>query len=103
MMKWTEKAHGIKYVSLRYFNVAGARETGEIGEDHHPETHLIPIILQTALGQRENITIFGDDYDTPDGTCIRDYIHVEDLIEANILDLTYLQKGGKSYIFNLVS
>jgi|SRR5690625_1124157 len=103
MMKWTEKAHGIKYVSLRYFNVAGARETGEIGEDHHPETHLIPIILQTALGQRENITIFGDDYDTPDGTCIRDYIHVEDLIEAHILALTYLQKGGKSDIFNLGS
>lgn len=103
MMRWCEEAHGIKYVSLRYFNVAGARETGEIGEDHRPETHLIPIILEVALEQREHITIFGDDYDTPDGTCIRDYIHVEDLIEAHLLALDYLQNGGESDIFNLGS
>ncbi|MUK90212.1 UDP-glucose 4-epimerase GalE [Ornithinibacillus sp. L9] len=103
MMKWTEKAHDIKFVSLRYFNVAGARESGEIGEDHRPETHLIPIILQVALGQRSHITIFGEDYDTPDGTCIRDYIHVEDLINAHLLALDYLQKDGQSDIFNLGS
>lgn len=103
LMKWTEHAHGIKYVSLRYFNVAGARETAEIGEDHRPETHLIPIILQAALGQRPHITIFGEDYQTPDGTCIRDYIHVEDLINAHLLALHYLREGGKSDIFNLGS
>ncbi|MBM6618960.1 UDP-glucose 4-epimerase GalE [Bacillus suaedaesalsae] len=103
LMKWTEQAHDIKYVSLRYFNVAGARETAEIGEDHRPETHLIPIILQTALGQRSHITIFGEDYDTPDGTCIRDYIHVEDLIQAHLLSLNYLRNGGKSDVFNLGS
>ncbi|MBM7662729.1 UDP-glucose 4-epimerase [Bacillus mesophilus] len=103
LMKWTEQAKGIRYVSLRYFNVAGARETAEIGEDHSPETHLIPIILQTALGQRSHITIFGEDYDTPDGTCIRDYIHVEDLIKAHLLALRYLRDGGESDIFNLGS
>ncbi|TKC19047.1 UDP-glucose 4-epimerase GalE [Robertmurraya kyonggiensis] len=103
MMKWTEIAHGIKYVSLRYFNVAGARKTGEIGEDHNPETHLIPVVLQAAIGTREFITIFGEDYDTQDGTCIRDYIHVEDLIDAHILALKYLQNGGDSNIFNLGS
>ncbi|MDY0409284.1 UDP-glucose 4-epimerase GalE [Virgibacillus soli] len=103
LMKWTEQAHGIKFVSLRYFNVAGAHESAVIGEDHQPETHLIPIILQVALGQREFISIFGDDYDTPDGTCIRDYIHVQDLINAHILALHYLQQGGQSNIFNLGS
>ncbi|MCY8098875.1 UDP-glucose 4-epimerase GalE [Bacillus haynesii] len=103
LMKRTEEAHGISFVSLRYFNVAGARETGEIGEDHRPETHLVPIILQTALGQRPHITIFGNDYDTPDGTCIRDYVHVEDLIDAHLSALDYLRKGGKSDIFNLGS
>src|SRR5690625_5131796 len=103
MMKWAGVAHGINYVSLRYFNVAGARESGEIGEDHQPETHLIPIILQTALGQRASISIFGDDYDTPDGTCIRDYIHVEDLIAAHLLALDYLAQHGESNIFNLGS
>lgn len=103
LMKWTEQAHGIKYVSLRYFNVAGARETAEIGEDHQPETHLVPIILQTALGQRSHITIFGDDYNTPDGTCIRDYVHVEDLISAHLLALKYLRNGGKSDVINLGS
>ncbi len=91
------------YVSLRYFNVAGARESGEIGEDHHPETHLVPIILEAALGQRSHITVFGEDYDTPDGTCIRDYVHVEDLINAHLLALNYLNNGGKSDIFNLGS
>ncbi|WP_137744229.1 UDP-glucose 4-epimerase GalE [Robertmurraya siralis] len=103
IMSWVERAHGIKYVSLRYFNVAGARESGEIGEDHFPETHLIPLLLQTALGQRPHITIFGEDYDTADGTCIRDYIHVEDLIAAHLLALKHLREGGKSGIFNLGS
>ena len=103
MMKWTEIAHGIKYVSLRYFNVAGAHEKATIGEDHRPETHLIPIILEVALGKRPHITIFGDDYDTSDGTCIRDYIHVQDLIEAHLLALDYLKQGGESSIFNLGS
>ncbi|WP_277585935.1 UDP-glucose 4-epimerase GalE [Psychrobacillus antarcticus] len=103
LMKWTEQAHGINYVSLRYFNVAGARETSEIGEDHTPESHLVPIILQTALGQRPYITIFGEDYDTEDGTCIRDYVHVEDLINAHRLALDYLRDGGQSNIFNLGS
>lgn len=103
IMKWCEIAHDLKYVSLRYFNVAGARSTGEIGEDHTPETHLIPLILQVPLGQREFISIFGDDYDTEDGTCIRDYIHVEDLIDAHILALSYLKNGGESDIFNLGS
>ncbi len=103
MMKWCALAYGLKYISLRYFNVAGARRTGEIGEDHQPETHLIPIVLQTALEQREAITIFGEDYDTEDGTCIRDYIHVEDLIDAHLLALSYLENGGESEIFNLGS
>jgi UDP-glucose 4-epimerase len=103
LMKWCDIAHDIKFVSLRYFNVAGARSTGEIGEDHNPETHLIPLVLQVALNQREFISIFGDDYDTNDGTCIRDYIHVEDLIDAHILALKYLQNGGESNVFNLGS
>jgi UDP-glucose 4-epimerase len=103
MMNWCDRAYGIKFVSLRYFNVAGARSSGEIGEDHDPETHLIPVVLQVALGQREVISIFGEDYDTPDGTCIRDYIHVEDLIDAHILALKYLQNGGESNVFNLGS
>ncbi|SEP82847.1 UDP-galactose 4-epimerase [Virgibacillus subterraneus] len=103
MMKWSSQAHDINYVSLRYFNVAGARESGEIGEAHNPETHLIPIILQVALKQREHISIFGDDYNTSDGTCVRDYIHVEDLINAHILALDYLKDGGSSDIFNLGS
>ncbi|ADH97959.1 UDP-glucose 4-epimerase GalE [Salisediminibacterium selenitireducens] len=101
MMKWADEAHEIRYVVLRYFNVAGAHPEKDIGEDHRPETHLIPIILQVALGQREKIMVFGDDYDTPDGTCIRDYIHVTDLIQAHILALRYLRKGGTSDVFNL--
>lgn len=103
MMKWTGLAHGLKFVSLRYFNVAGAKETAEIGEDHRPESHLVPLILQTALGQRKEITVFGDDYDTPDGTCIRDYVHVEDLIRAHLLALDYLREDGESDVFNLGS
>ncbi|PKR83783.1 UDP-glucose 4-epimerase GalE [Heyndrickxia camelliae] len=103
MMRWCEQAFDLKYVSLRYFNVAGARATGEIGEDHTPETHLIPVVLETALGKRNAITVFGDDYDTVDGTCVRDYVHVEDLIDAHLLALRYLQNGGKSDIFNLGS
>ncbi|MGG4490892.1 UDP-glucose 4-epimerase GalE [Metabacillus idriensis] len=103
MMRWCEEAYGIRYVSLRYFNVAGARATAEIGEDHTPETHLVPIILQVALGQREHISVFGDDYATPDGTCIRDYVHVEDLIDAHLLALNYLSRQGESIILNLGS
>lgn len=101
MFKWTGKAHGLRYVSLRYFNACGAHVSGEIGEAHNPETHLIPLILQVPLGRRDEIMIFGDDYDTPDGTCIRDYIHVTDLAQAHILALDYLMKGGRSDIFNL--
>jgi UDP-glucose 4-epimerase len=103
MLKWCSGAYGMKYVALRYFNVAGARPTGEVGEDHSPETHLIPLVLQVALGQREFISVFGNDYDTPDGTCIRDYVHVEDLIAAHILALKYLENGGDSNVFNLGS
>ncbi len=100
-LKWCSEAYGIKYTALRYFNAAGAHISGKIGEDHTPETHLIPIILQTALGQRECITIFGDDYDTKDGTCVRDYIHVTDLADAHVLALEKMRKDGKSNIYNL--
>ncbi len=103
MMKWADLAHGVKYISLRYFNVAGAHESGEIGEDHNPETHLIPLILQVPLGKRESISIFGDDYDTHDGTCIRDYIHVIDLADAHILAVEKLRGGCDSNIYNLGS
>lgn len=103
MMKWCDLAYGIKFVALRYFNVAGAKADGSIGEDHNPESHLVPIILQVALGQREELSIFGDDYPTEDGTCIRDYVHVVDLIDAHILALEYLKNGGESNIFNLGS
>jgi UDP-glucose 4-epimerase len=103
MLKWTEEAYGIHYVALRYFNVAGAHMDGKLGEDHFPETHLIPIILQVASGSRETISIFGDDYDTHDGTCIRDYIHVTDLANAHILALEKLEKNNTSGIYNLGS
>lgn len=103
MMKWCDEAYGIKYVSLRYFNVVGAIADATIGEDHHPETHLLPIILQVAQGQRSELKIFGDDYDTPDGTCIRDYVHVMDLVDAHLLALDYLQRGEQSNVFNLGS
>ncbi|MBA2875094.1 UDP-glucose 4-epimerase GalE [Thermaerobacillus caldiproteolyticus] len=100
MMKWVNRAYGIRYISLRYFNVAGAYGT-VIGEDHDPETHLIPLILKVPLGQREEIHIFGDDYDTHDGTCIRDYIHVLDLVDAHILAVEKLRSGSESNIYNL--
>lgn len=101
MMKWFDHAYGIKYVSLRYFNAAGAHESGTLGEAHNPETHLIPLILQVPLGTREKIYIFGDDYSTEDGTCIRDYIHVMDLAFAHYLALDYLRADNCSDIFNL--
>lgn len=101
MFKWVGKAHNLRYVSLRYFNACGAHISGQIGEDHNPETHLIPLILQVPNGKREFISIFGDDYDTKDGTCIRDYIHVTDLAQAHILAVKYLQNVGGSDIFNL--
>lgn len=103
MMRWCETAYGLNYVALRYFNVAGARATGEIGEDHTPETHLVPLVLEVANGQRPVISIYGDDYATEDGTCIRDYIHVEDLIDAHLLALEYLKQDNTSDIFNLGS
>lgn len=101
MFYWTEQAHGIRYVSLRYFNACGAHESGDIGEAHHPETHLVPLILQAALGQRQCIQIYGNNYATPDGTCIRDYIHVCDLAQAHLLAMEYLLSGNASNIFNL--
>ncbi len=101
MFRWTELAHGLRYVSLRYFNACGAHKNGRIGEAHNPETHLIPLILQVPNGQREAISIFGEDYDTKDGTCVRDYIHVTDLAQAHILAVDYLRRGGTSDIFNL--
>lgn len=101
MLKWSDQAYGIKSICLRYFNVAGAHLSGVIGESHRPETHLIPLILQVPLGQREFISVFGDDYDTPDGTCIRDYIHVSDLIKAHLLAMEKLFKAPESGIYNL--
>ena len=103
MLKWFDTAYGLKSASLRYFNIAGAHESGEIGEDHNPETHLIPIILSAANGERESVQIYGSDYNTPDGTCIRDYIHVKDLIDAHIKAYEYLENGGESAVFNLGS
>ena len=96
-----DQAHGLKSVCFRYFNAAGADPEGRLGEDHNPETHLIPLVLQTALGKRESISIFGTDYPTPDNTCVRDYIHVSDLADAHVLGLEYLLKGGESSKFNL--
>ena len=101
MMSWVSLAHGLNYVALRYFNACGAHPSGAIGEAHDPETHLIPIILQVPNGQREAVGVFGDDYPTADGTCIRDYIHVTDLAQAHILALDYLLKGGDNNVFNL--
>ena len=94
-------AYNLRYVSLRYFNAAGADPDSEIGELHNPETHLIPLILDAASGKRSDIKIFGTDYDTPDGTCVRDYIHVTDLADAHLKALQYLENGGKSDYFNL--
>ncbi|MEX0819857.1 MAG: UDP-glucose 4-epimerase GalE, partial [Pirellulaceae bacterium] len=95
MLHWLDRIHGLKFAALRYFNAAGASE--ERGEDHTPELHLIPIVLQVALGQRERVSMFGDDYDTPDGTCVRDYIHVLDLAQAHILALQALDDGSRTY------
>ncbi len=101
LMMWVAKAHNLKYVSLRYFNACGAHISGEIGEAHNPESHLIPLVLQVPNEKREYISIFGSDYDTDDGTCIRDYIHVTDLADAHILAVNYLMNGGESNVFNL--
>ena len=101
MMKWCNKAYGLNYVALRYFNAAGSLGDGTIGEDHNPETHLIPLILQVPLKKRESISIYGTDYPTPDGTCIRDYIHVLDLADAHIKAIQYLEAGNESTVFNL--
>lgn len=103
MMHWAETAHGLRYVALRYFNACGARMVGGIGEAHEPETHLIPLILQVANGQRSQIAVFGTDYPTPDGTCVRDYVHVDDLARAHQLALEYLLHGGESQCINLGS
>ncbi|MGZ7862823.1 UDP-glucose 4-epimerase GalE [Ligilactobacillus salivarius] len=103
IMRWADKAYGIKFVPLRYFNVAGAKPDGSIGEDHMPETHLLPIVLQVAMGKRDKLQIFGDDYNTPDGTNIRDYVHPLDLADAHILAVNYLKAGNPSTAFNLGS
>lgn len=101
ILKDYDVAYGLKSVILRYFNASGADKSGEIGEAHDPESHLIPLILDAAIGKRENIKIFGTDYDTEDGTCIRDYIHVTDLADAHMLALKYLDEGNDSNEFNL--
>ncbi|REK23146.1 MAG: UDP-glucose 4-epimerase GalE [Planctomycetota bacterium] len=95
ILTWLDATQGLRYASLRYFNAAGATE--RLGEDHEPENHLIPLVLQVALGQRDDITIFGDDYPTPDGTCVRDYIHVVDLAQAHVLALRALERGSCQY------
>ncbi len=101
LLKWSDGAYGIKSICLRYFNVAGAHVSGQIGESHQPETHLIPLILQVPLGKREHINVFGNDYQTKDGTCIRDYIHVSDLIQAHLLAMEKLLNNAQSGIYNL--
>ncbi len=102
ILSWLDRIYGLRYTALRYFNAAGALPSGERGEDHRPETHLIPIVLQVALGQRDKVVIFGDDYDTRDGTCIRDYIHICDLAQAHILALRALQApDARSRVYNL--
>lgn len=103
LLEYFDQQYGLKYISLRYFNAAGADLSGQIGEDHRPETHLIPNILKVALGQKKYLEIYGDDYPTKDGTCIRDYIHVSDLAVAHILALKFLVKKKKSKIYNLGS
>ncbi|HET6385785.1 MAG TPA: UDP-glucose 4-epimerase GalE [Armatimonadota bacterium] len=100
MMDWFGRIHGLQSIRLRYFNAAGADPKGRVGEDHRPEIHLIPLVLEVALGKRPEIMIFGDDYDTPDGTCIRDYIHVTDLAQAHLLALKALQGGAKTKAYN---
>lgn len=101
MLEDYSRAYELRYVALRYFNAAGASLLGNIGEDHRPESHLIPLILQAALGKRESVSIFGTDYPTADGTCIRDYIHVKDLASAHVLAMQHLQGGGESKFYNL--
>ena len=101
IMDWAGRAHGMRSVVLRYFNVAGALPGGEIGEDHRPESHLIPLILQVPLGQRPHITVFGEDYPTPDGTCVRDYLDVMDLADAHMRALDHLRRGRESVVCNL--
>lgn len=101
LMKWCDNAYGIKYVSLRYFNACGATLDGRLGENHNPETHLIPLVLQVPLGKREYVSVYGNDYNTKDGTCIRDYIHIEDLCSAHIQAIEKLANGLESNIFNL--
>jgi UDP-glucose 4-epimerase len=101
MMEDYSRAYGLHFAALRYFNAAGASLDGSLGEDHDPETHLIPLVLQVALGKRESITIFGEDYDTPDGTCIRDYIHIVDLADAHLRALRLLQSGTVNFACNL--
>jgi UDP-glucose 4-epimerase len=100
-MRWYGEAYGLRSISLRYFNAAGADPDGDIGEDHTPETHLIPLVLKVALGQMSHLEVFGNDYPTPDGTCVRDYIHVNDLAQAHILALDALAAGASSNIYNL--
>lgn len=101
ILAWTETVHGMRYAALRYFNAAGAAAEGDLGEDHDPETHLIPLVLKAALGRRESIRVFGDDYPTRDGSCIRDYIHVNDLAQAHLLALDKMLGGDPGGIFNL--
>lgn len=100
-MRWYSNAYGLKFASLRYFNAAGADPAGDIGEDHDPETHLIPLVLQVALGNLPHLEVFGDDYPTPDGTCVRDYVHVNDLAAAHVLALDKMASGGPSAVYNL--
>ncbi|MEQ8235473.1 MAG: UDP-glucose 4-epimerase GalE [Syntrophomonadaceae bacterium] len=101
LLRWYEQVHGIRHVALRYFNAAGADRSGLIGERHEPETHLIPLVIQKVMGKRPGLTVFGSDYPTPDGTCVRDYIHVSDLAQAHILALEALFKGMDSRLYNL--
>ena len=101
LITWAANTYGLKFVFLRYFNVCGSHESGAIGEYHDRERHLIPLVLQVPSGKQEKITVNGNDYDTPDGTCIRDYIHITDLARAHLLAAEYLVKGGKSDVFNL--
>jgi UDP-glucose 4-epimerase len=101
ILKWCDNAYGIKYTVLRYFNACGAHVSGKIGEDHNPETHLIPLVLQAAMGLKENIKVFGTDYPTPDGTCVRDYIHVSDLASAHVQALQKLRFDNTSNVYNL--
>jgi UDP-glucose 4-epimerase len=101
MLRDFETAHGLRHVIFRYFNVAGADPDGEVGEFHRPETHLVPLMLDAIDGKRDALTIFGTDYETPDGTCIRDYVHVCDLVDAHVLGLKWLKDGKDSRVFNL--